>query len=395
MGCQVGSQCPSIIEYVKNRDRWLDKTEGDLLKAAVLPGVKAVSEWNRWRSEVPFEDIDPAVQRLLPLLYQNLTAFGVEESIIAKYKGVYRRTWVDNQIAFQNLVPVFQSFRDADIATIILKGGAMISGYYQNPGLRPVDEIELLIPTNRAPDAVSKLYALGWQSENSGSIESKNDRYLSSKASHRFSSQDGGNIKIRWRFSLVKGKGFIDADYWQHARETHIAGEEVYIYHPTEQLMEVCIDGAWGGSEPKIQLLADAAVIVQQASSEIEWDRLLHITKKQRLFFPIYQTLSILAGLLDMPIPPELIKKLEGMEVSTAEVQEHQIRSAAHGLLGSLPTDWFDYLRLTQDELGVPLVPSYTGFPNYLEGKWALDHTWQLPFEAIRKGIRRLRKRLV
>ena len=225
-------------------------------------------------------------QRLLPLLYQNLIAFGVEEPIIAKYKGVYRRTWVDNQIAFQNLVPVFQSFQDADIATIILKGGAMIAGYYQNPGLRPIDEIELLIPTNRAPDAVSKLNALGWRCENGGSIESNHDRYFSSKTAHRFSTQEGGNVKIHWRFSLVKGKGFIDADYWQHARETHITGEEVYIYHPTEQLMEVCIDGAWGRSEPKIQLLADAAVIVQQASSEIEWDRIIAYNKETTFIFP-------------------------------------------------------------------------------------------------------------
>ena len=388
------SQRPSIDEYVKNRDYLLNKAESDLLKAALLSSEKAICFWNRWRSKVPFEDIDPGSQKLIPLLYQNLTDLGVEEPIIAKYKGVYRRTWVENQFALQKLIPVLQSFHDADITSIILKGGAMMAGYYQNPGLRPIDEIELLIPTNRATYAVSKLSALGWRCEDGGSLESKPDFYFSSRTAQRFSTQDGRKIKIRWRLSLIKGDGIIDADHWQHASETQINGKKVYIYQPTEQLIDVCVYSLWGDSGAKIQMIADAARIINQSSSDIDWDLITHTTKKQRLLLPVLETLSVLAVLLDAPIPPDLLKQIEGMEVSTTEVKEHQIRVRASGLLGSLPIDWFNYLRLTQDELELPLRPAVVGFPDYLKDKWDSDNIWNLSIEAGRKGIRRIRRRL-
>jgi hypothetical protein len=66
----------------------------------------------------------------------------------------------------------------------------------------------------------------------------------------------------------------------------------------------------------------------------------------------------------------------------------HEVDEAGWPLLG------LDFLRSTQDELSVPLVPSYTGFPKNFEDKWELNHTWQLPIVVGRKGIRRIWGRL-
>lgn len=394
MGCDMGSKCPSIYREAPIGDHWPNKTERNIIKAALLPGVEAIKHWNRWRSKVPFEHIDSGSQRLLPLLYKNLTALGVDEPIITKYKGVYRMTWVDNQITLQKLAPVLKSFQSADISTIILKGGAMIGGYYQNPGLRRIGEIELLIPTRRAPDAVRKLNALGWQPDNGGHIDSINDRYCSLKTAQRFNSQEGGNIKIQWHLSLEKGNGTIDADYWRRARQIEITGENTYIYCPAEQLMEACVWAAWVGSEPQIQSIADATMIMQKSGSEVEWDRLLRLTKKRRLVLPIFETLANLVDLLDAPIPSEVIQELNGIEVSKTELWEHKVRKGSLGLVSSLLKAWFGYSRLSRDELDAPLQPSFSGFPNFLGEIWELDHIWQVPIEAGRKGIRRFRRRL-
>ena len=99
-------------------------------------------------------------------------------------------------------------------------------------------------------------------------------------------------------------------------------------------------------------------------------------------------------SLLGLPVPYEVIQDLQRIIVSKTELWEHKIRKGFLGWVGSLPKAWFDYSRLSRDELDAPLQPSFSGFPYFLGDIWELDHIWQVPIEAGRKGIRRFRRRL-
>ena len=136
-------------------------------------------------------------------------------------------------------------------------------------------------------------------------------------------------------------------------------------------------------------------MIMQKSPSEIDWDRLLRVTSERRLVLPLRETFTYLVNLLDASIPPEVIQKLEGMEVSKTELWEHQIRKRSPGWTGNLPRYWFDYVRLSREEVDLTLQPNFTGFPKYLQTLWALDHLWHVPFKVGRKGMRRVWRRVL
>jgi len=45
----------------------------------------------------------------------------------------------------------------------VLKGTSLIVHYYQDYGVRPMNDFDFLVPTSRAPEAVALLRRLGWQ----------------------------------------------------------------------------------------------------------------------------------------------------------------------------------------------------------------------------------------
>src|SRR5262245_47798267 len=76
-----------------------------LLGAALLNGDEALEAWEEWKVGVDVDTLDWGSQRLLPRLYKNLHLHGIDEPLVAKFKGYHRRTWCENQLRFHRLAP--------------------------------------------------------------------------------------------------------------------------------------------------------------------------------------------------------------------------------------------------------------------------------------------------
>ncbi|MHC5833634.1 MAG: nucleotidyltransferase family protein, partial [Nostoc sp.] len=74
-----------------------------LLQASLLKEKAALTAWEQWRSSVDIEVLDAESYVLLPQLYQNLLAHGVEDPHMARLKGIYRRNWCANQLQIKAL----------------------------------------------------------------------------------------------------------------------------------------------------------------------------------------------------------------------------------------------------------------------------------------------------
>ena len=75
-----------------------------LLRATLCTGAAAQDAWQLWSTTVDFEnDLDLASYRLLPMLYYNLQASQIDVQLLPRLRGVYKRTWVENQLLFKKL----------------------------------------------------------------------------------------------------------------------------------------------------------------------------------------------------------------------------------------------------------------------------------------------------
>ena len=118
-----------------------------MLQAALLPDEAGRAAWRRMRASIAFEALDGASQSLLPLVYRNLDPRSAyDDEGIEALKERYLLTWSENQRFYHGVLPLLQAFEQAGIDAVVLKGLALIARFYRDPGLRPMADVDVLVP---------------------------------------------------------------------------------------------------------------------------------------------------------------------------------------------------------------------------------------------------------
>lgn len=96
-------------------------SELDQLLLDVLVSAEPHAAWHTWRNAIDWDGhIGPAAFQLVPLVYKKLVACGIDDPLLARFKGIMRRNWVINQRVLKPLATVAQAFAAADVAYVVL-----------------------------------------------------------------------------------------------------------------------------------------------------------------------------------------------------------------------------------------------------------------------------------
>jgi hypothetical protein len=138
-------------------------TEGELelLRAATLPVEAASAAWRRWSAS---HDIDVAHHRstdVLPAVSANLPAEVLGEEA-DRLRGIRRRVWANNQLAFLGLAEAAGILLAHGIVPVVAKGAALVGSVYREPGIRAMADVDFLIGDERFEEARDLLLQAGW-----------------------------------------------------------------------------------------------------------------------------------------------------------------------------------------------------------------------------------------
>lgn len=136
--------------------------EMELLRASTLSPPAAASAWRRW---LDGHDIDVAYHRstdLLPAVSANLgpEVLGDEAD---RLRGIRRRVWADNQFGLVALVDSAEILEAEGIGSVVVKGAALSTTVYTEPGTRAMADVDLLIGPENFVAACNALFAAGWK----------------------------------------------------------------------------------------------------------------------------------------------------------------------------------------------------------------------------------------
>ncbi|MFH1303080.1 MAG: nucleotidyltransferase family protein, partial [Planctomycetota bacterium] len=110
---------------------------------------------------------------------------------------------------------------------------------------------------------------------------------LNVRHGHEFNNPMGQSLDLHWH--VVAGCCYPGADreFWDMA--ISISGYDVPTKSlcPTDQLLHVCVHGAKWNSIPSIRWVADAFVIVNSSSSQIDWNRLSALADRFNVSLPL------------------------------------------------------------------------------------------------------------
>ena len=352
-----------------------------LLQAALWQGEAAIDSWQTWRTSVNIDDIDRESYRLLPLVYRNLSALKVTDSHLGRLKGVYRRTWVENQVFFQQIASILDSFQAAGIETMLLKDAALNLYYYQDYGLRTIENLDFLVNSKDVLNAIPLLQKLGWEIQ--GNIANPKIPFTHIVG---FKKEPKQYLNLRWH---LYGEGFNENgenQFWQSAILTQVNNLPVYVLSPTDQLFYTCGSGIFRNTVSPVRRLVDAAIAIYTYPDRIDWHQLIKLAENYRLILALKTQFIQLSEILNAPIPDSILLELKNLSVSQMEQEDYQVFSAEKlTVLDRFKMRYFQYLRTTKNA-----EFNLIGFLRYLQYVWGLENLWEVPIQVTSRSIQRI-----
>lgn len=374
-----------MLKQVNFHD-WRPSPEQELLlRAALLRGDEAVRALRSWERTLGQAPLDPGSRRLLPLLHRNLKEQKIAFEYTADLRKAYRETWARNQMLMSRLPGLLKILRDAGIRSLVLKGTSLIKRFYGDGGLRPMKDLDVLVPVHCAHEAATLLSRKGWSPERKP--DSTFGRYVS--VNHALRLWDSSQIELDLHWHLLNECLSPSADdaFWEAAVPFEIGGAATRALCATDELLHTCIHGVRWNPVPPIRWIADAHTILAQAE-KIDWERLTSLAVQRRLTLTLMAALTYLAEEFHAPIPGEVLARLDAVTVSREELREWRSRLNRPGwTLRTPPFLWAHYPRFARDE---GRKPNFFGFFRYLQAVWDLDHAWQVPVQALLRSAQRL-----
>lgn len=326
---------------------------------------------------------------LSPLLYHRAAGLDlVSPGVQAELEQDYYQTVRANILLFEALQEALHQLKACGVPVIVLKGGALALTVYANMGLRPMVDVDLLVPPESVGRALRGLAALGY--EGGPPLESAADFDVSEIHSNqlllrrRDGAARGSYLEIHWQlFWFPYYRQVVPADwFWQTRQPLTVGTAEADMLGPEGQLLHLCAHlihhhGTRGPFRPL--WLYDVAAVIGHYGGQIDWDELLARAKACRLVLPLQRVLTRVSDEWHPPIPAAILRRLQAMRPSREETRalewltetSHEMTRYALASLAALP-DWPSRLRFLWREL---LFPSAA----FMRGRYGIQHRVLLP----------------
>ena len=325
-----------------------------------------------------------------PLVYRVLSKSGeisfLPEALQHSLRAMYFSVRMNNEQIIGELESLAHLFERAGIPVVALKGICFALTIYPDIGLRPMVDLDLLVPASRISEAVEISRSLGYVDAAPEALPGLND-LLGHAVCLR---------KIRMPFTILElHKTLVAEGSFTHAVPVDwfwgqtepltflLAGSERRIQNlrmlsPTAQLLYASAHSMLqhGGRNAALHWLYDMDRLVRAYRDRLDWDLLLEQARVFEWGSAISAALSRVIGLFDTPIPPGLIADLSNdSDRNQQRVASLQESPGTHTLeeyqkLKSL--NWHGRFKL--------ILALIAPGPAYMRWRYRLNSEWSLPF---------------
>jgi hypothetical protein len=360
---------------------WPSDEQELLLRAALLPGAAALEAWRALRPRLDPGRLDHASRQLLPLLGGTLHRHGIEDPLTADFAEAHRSTESRNRTLFDAGRRLLLALLDAGIDTLVLKGGALVAGYYRDLGLRPMRDLDVVVPTARAEAAIEILRRVGWAPKTATITPA----FIRMQHAHPFADDRGHQCDLHWHIYWECCDPRADDELWAASVPLEFEGVPTRMLGPADQLLHLCVHGSRRARRPGLLWVPDALAILRAGG--IDWSRLVAQAARRRFALRARTMLGYLRTALAAPVADDALARLEALPVSRLERLEYRIGNRRQGLLGELPSYWCNYRRLRAGGGTGPAL----AFVRYLQQIWELESIGEVARGALVRARKRVR----
>ncbi|CCG99500.1 hypothetical protein FAES_1490 [Fibrella aestuarina BUZ 2] len=304
-----------------------------LLRAALCPPDEALAHWQAWRkirnlhaaSPAPesvkraFTLLDGSAQQLLPMICRKLEQS--DDALMGYLQQAYETTLHENQRRLRVMSTALQALRQANVASLLLGSLPLSLTHYGDMGMRAMDKLSLLIPTEKTDVALA---ALRQQQLLPSTVGLRHRRQL---ASLLLTGPDGVGIRLHWHTLPQHTYAGADDPFWADASQLELpTGLPALTLSPTHLLFQTLVVGYQGGRRTALPAMPDSMQLIR--TGQIVWDELLDLTERFTFRIPVRRGLMALQTHADLVLPPAVQHRLRQMVPTVAEQRYFDLLSS-------------------------------------------------------------------
>ena len=362
---------------------WPSPSQELLLDAALARGDRALAAWRAWADEGRLDRTDRVSRRLLPFVYGNLTAQGLDDPLLGRLREFYLATWKRAQDLLRGLERALRVLNAAGIETLLLKGAALAPFYYDDEGVRWLGDLDVLVPERVFVRATGVLERAGWTAYPSPVLPA----YLDTRFTHAVLLHDdrGRGVDLHCHILDMSWERGADDTFWAASVPVTVRGVPTRTLCATDHLLHLSVHGFIWVDPPPIGWVVDAMTVLRK-SEGIDWARLIGVARERRAGLFAAAPLRYLVRRFGAAIPSEVLTELDAIPASRYARREYELltRRPRMSPVWLAQMHWIRLVRGADE--GAParalaLAPAYLRF-------WAQAHGVGIPWNLTTRWAR-------
>ncbi|MDR7666855.1 nucleotidyltransferase family protein [Methanosarcina sp. Z-7115] len=263
-------------------------------------------------------------QGISPLFYWNLSKIGngkdVPSEVMKSLQKTYYRNFARNMLLYDELSKVLMAFRGAGIDTIVLKGAFLAEGIYKNIGLRPMNDIDLLVKEKDLQKAKRELTKLMYFTPKiifPTKLHEQFQMACSNELPPFVHETRKICIEIHWDIQPPQSSYKVDInEFWNSAKSIKIDDIEALTFAPEDILQHLClhlhkhINSSSAPPAKPLRDYCDIAEVIKHYKETINWESLIKSSNDHRIEEPIFQGLYIANKYFEAFVPENVLQRL-------------------------------------------------------------------------------------
>ena len=305
----------------------LATTNTRLILGALQPDQTA----EKWASDFATNQINwndlvirAIVFGLAPQLYHRFDSWQIElpPTAKAKLKVTHQAQAKRNAAIYEQLGQVLAACQERSLSPIALKGVHLAASYYEDPALRPMNDIDLLFKPDELETAEAILTDLGYGGKHkSAELGAGVTKHTSTfrrpdeeaKTPNPYLSANSGRT-VEPHISLEESwyglKVDITPGVWKRATTTDLQGNSCLTLCPEDLLLHLCVHFCFHlimGAPSMVQL---TDLLIVSRTNMVDWATLTERVEAQEATPFALAGLSLAVQLLKAPVPDHVLASL-------------------------------------------------------------------------------------
>ena len=309
---------------------------------------------------------------LAPLLWHYLngaTEARVPGDALAQLRREHDHALAANLLLQRDFRQAVTALGNAGVPVIALKGIGTSELLYAHPGLRPMGDLDLLVPREQLEHAVSALTSLGYQE-----VRPTQRQHLAAlgdalwpagewgQPKHvTLSRRDGGVqrlLELHWELEYWRTGGALNgsaaAAAWRNARWMRLAGVEAGLLSDEEFVLHLLAHFGLHGLGLLVWL-TDLDRLIRRKQGELDWDRISDLARVSDLQLAAGAAAYCLREWLGTPLPESVFADTDRWRTAAlnwALASKGEQRGAPNGYLIEM-CQWLNARGLSRRTMGL------------------------------------------